>query len=113
DAFWLSWQADYPDAENFLYPVFHSANFGSAGNRARFSDPEFDRLIEKAQSEPDPDKRDELYREAQAHVVETAPWVFFWHKKDFVVHQPWVKGYRLYPINNADKGLGVELVGRG
>jgi len=113
DAFWLSWQADYPDAENFLYPVFHSANFGSAGNRARFSDPEFDRLIEKAQSEPDPDKRDELYREAQARVVETAPWVFFWHKKDFVVHQPWVKGYRLYPINNADKGLGVELVGRG
>lgn len=112
DMFWLSWQADYPDAENFLYPVFHSSNFGSAGNRTRFSDPEFDRLIVAAQSEPDPAKRDRLYADAQARAVEMAPWVFFWHKKEFVVHQRWVTGFKLYPINNADKGLGVELIGR-
>ncbi len=112
DAFWLSWQADYPDPENFLYPVFDSKNFGSAGNRARFNDPVFDALIEKAQSEPDHKKRTALYRAAQDRVVEAAPWVFFWHKKDFVVRQPWVEGYRLYPINNADKGLGVRLSGR-
>ncbi|MBI5190556.1 MAG: ABC transporter substrate-binding protein [Nitrospirae bacterium] len=110
DAFWLSWQADYPDPENFLYPVFHSGNAGSAGNRARFSDAEFDRLITEAQSEPDPAKRDVLYRSAQTRAVQMAPWVFFWHKKDYVVHQPWVTGYRLYPISNADKGLGVALL---
>jgi len=109
DAFWLSWQADYPDPENFLYPVFDSKNFGSAGNRARFSDHEFDRLIETAQAEPDPEKRTALYRAASDRAVELAPWVFFWHKKDFVVRQPWVEGYRLYPINNADKGLGVGI----
>ena len=109
DAFWLSWQADYPDPENFLYPVFYSQNVGSAGNRARFKDGEFDALITKAQSEPDPDRRDRLYREAQARVVEMAPWVFFWHKKDVLVRQPWVEGYMLYPINNADKGLGIRL----
>ena len=109
DAFWLSWQADYPDPENFLYPVFYSKNAGSAGNRARFSDPEFDELIVKAQSEPDAGRRMNLYRTAQARVVEMAPWVFFWHKKEFVVYQGWVKGLRLYPISNADKGLGVEL----
>ena len=109
DAFWLSWQADYPDPENFLYPVFYSQNVGSAGNRARFKDGEFDALITKAQSEPDPDRRDKLYREAQVRVVEMAPWVFFWHKKDFLVRQPWIEGYRLYPINNADKGLGIRL----
>lgn len=112
DAFWLSWQADYPDPENFLYPVFDSKNFGPAGNRARFSDPELDRLIEAAQAEPDPARRMELYRAARDRAVEAAPWVFFWHKKDFVVRQPWVDGYRLYPINNADKGLGVRLAGR-
>ncbi len=112
DAFWLSWQADYPDPENFLYPVFFSGNFGSAGNRARFKDSVFDGLITKAQTEPDPKERGRLYRAAQARAVEMAPWVFFWHKKDYVVVQPWVKGYRLYPIGNADKGLGVKLEGK-
>jgi len=109
DLFWLSWQADYPDPENFLYPVFFSGNFGSAGNRARFADAEFDDIILKAQSEPDISKRRALYRTAEHRVVEMAPWVFFWHKEDFVVRQAWVKGFRLYPINNADRGLGVEL----
>lgn len=109
DAFWLSWQADYPDPENFLYPVFYSGNFGSAGNRARFKDDMFDSLITRAQMEPDAVKRETLYRAAQDRAVETVPWVFFWHKKDFIVRQPWVVGYRLYPISNADKGLGVSL----
>ncbi len=53
DLFWLSWQADYPDPENFLYPVFYSGNFGPAGNRARFNDSKFDILIKQAQGEPD------------------------------------------------------------
>jgi len=109
DAFWLSWQADYPDPENFLYPVFDSANHGSAGNRAMFTDEEFDRLIEAAQAESDHDKRGELYKRAEYRVVEMSPWVFFWHKQDFVVVHPWVEGYRLHSINNADKGLGVRL----
>jgi len=112
DAFWMSWQADYPDPENFLFPVFYSGNAGPAGNRARFNDPDFDSIIQQAQSEPDPAKRRALYRQAQARVVAMAPWVFFWHKMDFSLHQPWVTGYRLYPINNADKGLGVGLSGR-
>ncbi len=109
DLFWLSWQADYPDPENFLYPVFYSGNIGPAGNRARFQDRKFDALITQAQVEPDTKKRMELYRGAQARVVEMAPWVFFWHKKDYVVLGPRVRGYRLYPISNSDKGLGVSV----
>ncbi len=109
DLFWLSWQADYPDPENFLYPVFYSGNTGPAGNRARFQDKEFDELITRAETEPDTGKRMELYRQAQARVVKMAPWVFFWHKKDYVVLGPRVSGYRLYPISNSDKGLGVTV----
>ena len=37
-AFWLSWWADYPDAENFLFPLFYSGNWGIGGNRSRFKD---------------------------------------------------------------------------
>ena len=61
-------------------------------------------------AETDAAKRNALYEAAQGRAVEMAPWVFFWHKKDFMVVQPRVKGFRLYPINNADKGLGVSLL---
>ena len=110
DSFWLSWRADYPDPENFLFPLFHSSNWGSAGNRARFKDPDIDRFIEDAQKEPDEKKRLYYYSEAERRVVEEAPWVFFWHKNDYIIHQPWVKGIKSYPIYNADKGTDAEFI---
>ncbi|MGA2193421.1 MAG: ABC transporter substrate-binding protein [Nitrospirota bacterium] len=111
DAFWMSWEADYPDPENFLYPVFYSGNAGSAGNRSRLKDAVFDSLIRRAQTEPDPVSRRRLYALAQDRIVDLAPWVFFWHKKDFVAVSGLVKGYSLYPISSADKGLGVAKEG--
>jgi len=32
DMFYLSWGADYPDAENYLYPLFHSTMINGGGN---------------------------------------------------------------------------------
>ncbi|MEK6726970.1 MAG: ABC transporter substrate-binding protein [Deltaproteobacteria bacterium] len=109
DSFWLSWRADYPDPENFLFPVFHSENWASAGNRARFKDYEIDRLIEEAQVEPDEKKRTAIYMETERRVIEEAPWLFFWHKNEYIVHQPWVKGVKAYSIYNADKGTDVAI----
>lgn len=110
DSFWLSWKADYPDPENFLFPVFHSSNWGAAGNRARFKDPHIDEVIEEAQREPDEGRRNALYSEAERMTIEEAPWVFFWHKNDYIIHQPWVEGIKAYPIYNADKGTDVAIV---
>ena len=110
DSFWLSWKADYPDPENFLFPVFHSSNWGAAGNRARFKDPHIDKIIEDAQREPDEEKRKALYLEAERMTIEEAPWVFFWHKNDYTIYQPWVDGIKAYPIYNADKGTDVAVV---
>ena len=47
-AFFMNWYGDYPDGENFLYPLFHSKNWGSGGNRARFKNEEIDALLEEA-----------------------------------------------------------------
>jgi peptide/nickel transport system substrate-binding protein/oligopeptide transport system substrate-binding protein len=47
DLYYLDWFADYPDGENFLYPLFHSKE--SMTKRNRFSDPEIDVIIEKIQ----------------------------------------------------------------
>ncbi|MBM4309647.1 MAG: ABC transporter substrate-binding protein [Deltaproteobacteria bacterium] len=108
DAFWLSWWADYPDAENFLYPLFHSANFGSGGNRSRYSDAEFDRLIEQAVTAQDSIRRDELYAQCERMIAEQAPWVFFWHKDACSIHRPELHGYRTVPLTVMEKGLSWQ-----
>ncbi|HMK57171.1 MAG TPA: ABC transporter substrate-binding protein [Dissulfurispiraceae bacterium] len=109
DMFWLNWWADYPDAENFLFPLFHSANIGPAGNRTRYANKEVDRLIELGQHATDPALRNRAYCEAEEKIIADVPWVFFWHKTDYVVRQPWVEGLKVYEIYNMDKGLDVSL----
>ena len=109
DAFWLSWWADYPDPEDFLFPLFHSASVGSGGNRTRCIDPELDRLIETAQSMMDEKQRYRLYRQIEDRIIQNAPWVFMWHKTDYFVIQPWVKDFRIYPIYSIDKRVDITV----
>lgn len=109
DLFFLSWWADYPDAENFFYPNFHSSNFGAGGNKSFFKDSAIDALIEESQKVPDEKGRTEYYRRLNEEIFKAAPWVFLWYKKEFVIVQPWVKGYYLYPIYNADKGTDISI----
>jgi ABC-type transport system substrate-binding protein len=109
DAFWLSWWADYPDPENFLFPLFHSASVGPGGNRTRCLDPELDRLIETAQGTSNERQRYRLYHQAEDRIVKNAPWILMWHKADYFVIQPWVKDFRIYPIYSIDKGLDITV----
>jgi ABC-type transport system substrate-binding protein len=107
DMFWLSWWADYPDPEDFLFPLFHSSNAGPAGNRARYRNSEVDRLIGLGQGTGDERERNSYYEKAERIIVEEAPWVFFWHKTDYVLRQPRVKNYRAYSIYSMDKGTDI------
>jgi peptide/nickel transport system substrate-binding protein/oligopeptide transport system substrate-binding protein len=109
DAFWLSWWADYPDPENFLFPLFYSGSVGPGGNRTRCLDAELDRLIETAPRTVNERERYRLYREADERVVSNAPWVFMWHRADNYVIQPWVKDFKIYPIYSIDKRVDVVL----
>ncbi len=109
DAFWLSWWADYPDPENFLFPLFHSASVGSSGNRTRCLDPELDRLIETAQRTLNEKQRYRLYQEAEDRIIKNAPWIFMWHKADYFVVQPWVKDFKIYPIYSIDKRVEITV----
>jgi peptide/nickel transport system substrate-binding protein/oligopeptide transport system substrate-binding protein len=109
DMFYLSWWADYPDPENFLFPLFHSKNYGPAGNRVRYKNSMVDALIENGQHTLDENKRNMLYREAEEKIVSDAPWVFLWHRTDFTIRQPWIKHYKIYPVYHMDKGTEISL----
>jgi peptide/nickel transport system substrate-binding protein/oligopeptide transport system substrate-binding protein len=107
--FYLSWWADYPDPENFLFPLFHSSNFGAGGNRTWYRNAGVDSLIEKAQYTLDRRERDFLYQKVEELIIADAPWVFLWHRTDFTIRQPWVENYRIYPIYSMDKGTEISL----
>lgn len=111
DLYYRSWLADYTDAENFFFPLFHSSQAGPGGNRPRYADPETDALIARVQATPDEASRIELYRRLQSRVVDAAPYVFLFHKLERYVVQPWVRGFRIFPVFNSDKLTDVALDG--
>jgi len=63
----LGWCADYPDANNWVYEVFHSTD---SNNRIKWHNAEFDRVTEEAARESDPTKRLELYKRAEQILCE-------------------------------------------
>ncbi len=65
--FRLGWCADYADANNWVYEVFHSTD---SDNRIKWSNAEFDRAVEQAARESDPAKRYELYKRAEQILCE-------------------------------------------
>ena len=79
DMFRGSWIADFPDAHNFLFTMFHSANWGDPGNYTRYSNPEVDRLLERALAEVDPELRAGIYRQVERIISGDAPWIFLYH----------------------------------
>ncbi|MHC4924803.1 MAG: ABC transporter substrate-binding protein, partial [Planctomycetota bacterium] len=107
--FRLAWIADYPDPENFLYVLFHSSNKGTKGNNARFVDPENDRRLEVARAEFDLAKRKKLWREAEAYILEEAPWAFLYHNATAILIKPYVKGYILTGMDSGPEMGQVEM----
>jgi peptide/nickel transport system substrate-binding protein len=112
--FLLGWVADYPDAENFL-GLFHSSKKGANGNRAHYSNPKIDALLDKSLSEADAAKRIALNRKIEKLVLADAPWVPLFHGQTRLFVKPYVKNFTLTAMD-ADSAVSrvdfhkVELV---
>jgi peptide/nickel transport system substrate-binding protein len=76
DMFILGWVTVTADADYGLYALFHSTNFGSAGNRTFWSDARLDELLDLGRRTLDQEQRLAIYREAQEIIAAQAPWIF-------------------------------------
>lgn len=93
------WVMDYPDASNFFSVMSSStATEENSYNRAFYTNPWLDRLLDEALIERDPQKRVAMYREANDFVAREAPWAFFANSQAPQAWQPYVKGYRPHPV---------------
>ena len=103
------WYADYPDAENFLYPLLHTANRGAGGNVSFFSDTTFDRLVDASHRESDAAKRAALYRQADSIAYNQMGLVPLFFYNELYAIQPWVQGFEVPVIFNGQRWTKVKL----
>jgi len=91
---WRDWFADYADADNFTYVLFHSSNEGIFASNYR--NPEVDLMAERARTVMDREERDRIYQSLAQTIVDDAPSAFLMHRRIVVAHQPEVEGLRLH-----------------
>ncbi|NMC98826.1 MAG: hypothetical protein GYA62_03790, partial [Bacteroidales bacterium] len=108
-AYYLNWSADFPDAHNFLIPLFHTKNKGAGGNRAFFSDAALDSLMDKLESTSNADEYKALARKLQKDIVENAPWVFLWHEVEYAASQKSIQGYDVPKIYSMENFVNLKI----
>lgn len=93
-----------------LYALFHgslakpnAAGLVTSFNRMRYDNPEVNALLEEGRRESDPDKRKEIYGEAQQIIVNDAPVILMYSNLYTDFHTPRVKGIVNFP------GAGATL----
>ena len=90
------WNADYPDAENFVQ-LLYGPNAGQE-NQSRFRLAEYDRLYRQARALPDGPERTALFGRMQELVVAYAPIRLTQHIVEDHAWHSRVKHYRAHPI---------------
>ena len=94
------WSMDFPDASNFITLVSSGMKSErNSSNRAFYTNPWLDQLLDRALVELDPVKRTAMYHEANDFVAHEAPWAFFCNTQGAQAWQPYVKGYRQHPVS--------------
>src|SRR6266576_188449 len=103
------WWADYPDADNFLYPLFARSSFGPGGNYSFYSDPVADSLMLVARRTVDQPAREALYQRIDNRVFEAAPWIYLWFAVDLWAQHPGVDGWDVPVIFNGQRWTQVRV----
>jgi ABC-type transport system substrate-binding protein len=90
--FWTGWNADYPDAENFLF-LFYGPNSKSVSdgeNTTNYQNPEYDKLFEQMKTLPDGAEKQALI-DRMVHILQVdAPWSFGFFPYASAAVQHWV-----------------------
>src|SRR5215213_860762 len=94
-AYELTWVADFPDPETFLWNLFASS---SPDNYSEYSNPTFDALLDQAAATLDVDERAALYAKAEAVLLGDNVVLPLSHDVRYTLMKPWVKGLDITPL---------------
>ncbi len=103
--FYLGWNADYPDPENFFF-LLHGAQgkVTNAGeNAANYQNSEYDRLFEQMKNMENSPARQAIIDQMVAILQHDSPWLWGFHPKQYVLHHRWL--YNVKPNVMANNNL--------
>lgn len=105
--FLLGWYPDYIDPDN--YTAAFAGTAGSAGNGIYFSDEEWDALLAEAQTVPDKERREEIYKELQRRWTVDIPTIPLFQGTLYLFTQPNIEGVMIAPTLEFSYGP-IEVV---
>ena len=93
----MGWVTVTGDPDYGLYPVYHSANWGEAGNRNFYSNPRVDELLILGRTTTDNDQRMAYYAEAQELIMADLPLIPLWQASELHATRDNVSGFVVMP----------------
>jgi ABC-type transport system substrate-binding protein len=96
------WNADYPDAENFLFLLYGpQRKVGNNGeNAANYYNAEYDRLFEQMKNMENGPER-QLIIDRMVEILRfDAPWLWGYHPKDYGLYHSWYQNVKSNRISN-------------
>ncbi|MDQ3458460.1 MAG: glutathione ABC transporter substrate-binding protein [Deinococcota bacterium] len=94
----LGWGTVTGDADYGLFALFHTSEHVPAGsNRAFYSNPEVDELLDEARTDTDPETREGLYAEAMQIIWDEAAWLFLHSETQLTAIRDEVEGFVVHP----------------
>jgi oligopeptide transport system substrate-binding protein len=97
----LGWLADYPSMDNFLFPLFQTAQ-SAVNTYTAYSNKNVDQLLQQARGTTDETQRLNLYAQAEKLVLADAPIIPLYFYRDYRVTNNRVKGYYHDPLGLTD-----------
>jgi ABC-type transport system substrate-binding protein len=90
--FWSGWNADYPDAENFMFLLYgpNAKSVSDGENTANYQNKEYDALFTQLKSLDDGPAKQEVIDKMVRILQEDAPWSFGFYPYASVAVHGWV-----------------------
>ena len=100
--YYLGWNADYPDPENFFFLLDGNEGKVAKGgeNASNYANPEFDRLFAEMKNMDNTPQRLAIIRRMNAILHHDAPWVFGLHPKSYTLSHRWLKNRKPNDVGN-------------
>ncbi|HEX5802994.1 MAG TPA: ABC transporter substrate-binding protein, partial [Azospira sp.] len=106
--YYLGWNADYPDPENFFFLLNGAEGRVEKGgeNTSNYRNPEFDRLFLEMKNMDNSPRRLEIIGRMNRILHEDAPWVYGFHPKSYALGHAWLKNRK--PSDVGHNGLKYQ-----
>jgi ABC-type transport system substrate-binding protein len=100
--YYLGWNADYPDPENFFFLLDGNESKVAKGgeNASNYANPEFDRLFLRMKNMDNTAERLGIVRQMNRILHHDAPWVFGLHPKSYTLGHRWLKNRKPSDVGN-------------